>query len=397
MVRNNNKRNKKNKEEVATQEAKPFEQLCDHTAYMGDPPESLRSVIEKTLTDHIDDEFAVVIEGYRFDSLRMMRVLLFKLYLHANFTGEENFAFCMSVPRDSVAYYLARIAGHLGVARFQNLMIQEMSRVIEKWNTGRFSVSMERDASQSPVPRGGSGNMMVMRQDEPLSMDNTDYIAHESSDVTAKMKVLASTICKALNAPKQELAVVKTLLSISSRGEVSKEYNKDALIFASNESWFLNSLGACAEVAKKLPVYRFDREYCTFFTTFMRDLCLEVKNRETVGPMMWRSKILDELGVMATMQAKTLPTPSEYTIFQLAFAQSDAENFITAVEIALMMRGKLANAQQLAMVQICRMSSSLIRDDFRNAHVSVQVMDGWPLRVPAEFKAEQFKRLGSLN
>lgn len=395
-------RNRKNHTEVALQKAKRFEELKDNTAYMPTAPMHVQMAIEEFLRENVNDEFSVEIEALKFDSLRMMRVLLFQLYKKAGFDGEENFDFCMSVPRESLAHYMGKIFMNLGPERYRNAMSAELTRVVSNWNAGNFSVSMDRTTSMSPAPRSGNGAQVQIptQQTREQSIQNPDYEATSESTISKlqeSIRVLGRKVLIAMNdgAKKDDVAMVKTLLSISGSSEmIKKDFSRDVQVFTSNESWFIQSLGECGTVATKIPVYRFDRDYTTFFTAFVRDLCLEVQHREKLGPIEWRNDLMKELGYKMKNQKCYLPSPSEFSVFQLAFADPAVENFITAVEIALLIRGKLTNTQQLAMVQISRMSAVLIRDDFKRAHEGILVMDGWPVRVSEAFDPKQFRTFG---
>lgn len=335
-----------------------------------EPDEGLVARIGKYLEEN-GNPFSVSLGGVTFDYIRMVRVMTFRLAKAAGYEGDNVFLFLMNIPQSRLAYYLAKISTQLGIERFTTLIRQELMRVARDWDSGRFSVSMERDGTGSPAPRGGDN----------YQRSEDDYVAGDQRELITSIKDMGTNLLKALQTPSERM--VQTLLSVPVATTASVQYNKDALMFSTNESWFLNGLGDLMEVASQLPPYRFEAKHKAFFTTFVRDLAQEVKLRSELGPQKWHDELRSIFSYVRNSRDSSPPSPSELSVFILSYAASEPCNFVAAAEIALLMRGRLEDSNQLGLVQICRMNGSLVKEDFKNAHTKgVVVLAGWMAKLP---------------
>ena len=141
--------------------------------------------------DENANPFSVSVGGVTFDYIRVVRVMTFRLAKAAGYEGDNVFLFLMNIPQSRIAYYLAKISTQLGIERFTALIKQELTRVARDWDSGRFSVSMERDGTGSPAPRGGSG---AQRSED-------DYVAGDQKELISSIKDMGTNLLKALQTP----------------------------------------------------------------------------------------------------------------------------------------------------------------------------------------------------
>ena len=366
------KRNKKRRQGVELDETVDVSTLTDvfRNELLPEPDEGLVGRIRVFLEEN-NNPFSVSLGGVTFDYIRMVRVMTFRLAKAAGYEGDSVFLFLMNIPQNRLAYYLAKISTQLGIERFTTLIRQELTRVARDWDSGRFSVSMERDGTGSPAPRGGSG---AQRSED-------DYVAGDQKELISSIKDMGTSLLKALQTPNAK--VIQSVLSVPVASVTTAQYNKDAHMFCTNESWFLQGLGDLASTASQLPPYRFVSKHKGFFTTFLRDLAHEVVRRNELGAQAWHNE-LRAMFNYARNRDVCPPTPSELSIFILAYAATEPCNYVAAAEVALLMRGKLADSNQLSLVQICRMNGSLVKEDFNSAHTTgVVVLSGWMTKSPA--------------